>query len=89
MATTISWMIAIYFIVWWITLFVTLPFGVRSQHEDGGGVPGSDPGAPVVPHMRRKLMWTTIISVVIYGLGAWAYRAGWLTVERLAGLMGF
>ena len=33
--------------MWWIVLFLTLPFGVRSQHEDGGGAPGTDPGAPV------------------------------------------
>ena len=89
MITTIAWIVAIYFIVWWITLFVTLPFGVRSQHEDGGGVPGSDPGAPVVPHMRRKLLWTTIIATLAYGHGLWAYRSGILTVERLAGWMGF
>jgi len=89
MYVTIAWMLAIYFIVWWITLFVTLPFGVRSQHEDGGGVPGSDPGAPVTSHMGRKLLWTTILSAVVYGLGLWAYRAGLLTIDRLAGLMGF
>ena len=35
MAYTISTAFAIYFVLWWITLFVTLPFGVRSQHEDG------------------------------------------------------
>ena len=40
---------AIYFVLWWIVLFVTLPFGVRSQHEDGGGAPGTDPGAPSWP----------------------------------------
>lgn len=88
MYTTISWILATYFIVWWITLFVTLPFGVRSQHEDGGGVPGSDPGAPVVPHMRRKLLWTTLISAAAYALGLWGYRSGILTVDYLAGLMG-
>jgi predicted secreted protein len=89
MFTTIAWALAIYFIVWWITLFVTLPFGVRSQHEEGGGVPGSDPGAPVMPHMRRKVMWTTVISLVVYSLGMWGYREGLLTVDRLARLMGF
>ena len=49
MAYTISTAFAIYFVMWWVTLFLTLPFGVRSQHEDGEGAPGTDPGAPVVP----------------------------------------
>ena len=51
MAYTISTAFAIYFVMWWIVLFVTLPFGVRSQHEDGEGVPGTDPGAPVATRM--------------------------------------
>ena len=33
----ISTAFAIYFVMWWIVLFLTLPFGVRSQHEDGEG----------------------------------------------------
>jgi predicted secreted protein len=89
MYVSIIWMLAIYFIIWWLTLFVTLPFGVRSQHEDGGGVPGSDPGAPVTTHMGRKLVWTTFIATIVFGLGQWGYRSGALTIEQLAGLMGF
>ena len=37
--------IAIYFTIWWIVLFAILPWGVRSQHEDGEVVAGTDPGA--------------------------------------------
>ena len=48
MAVQISTALAIYFVIWWIALFLTLPFGVRSQHEDGVGAPGTDPGAPVL-----------------------------------------
>jgi predicted secreted protein len=75
--------------VWWVVLFLTLPFGVRSQHEDGEGAPGTDPGAPVMPRMARKLLWTTIVSAVIFAVGLAAYRAGYLNVERLSKLMGF
>ena len=85
----ISSQLAIYFIVWWVVLFVVLPFGVRSQHEDGGGVEGTDPGAPVAHGMLRKMMWTTLISAVLYGAGFAANRAGVLNVENLARLMGF
>ena len=88
MAIQISTAIAIYFVIWWVTLFVTLPFGVRSQHEDGVGAPGTDPGAPILTRMGRKLIWTTIISAIIYGIAMVAYHAGYLNVERLARLMG-
>src|SRR3954453_146161 len=55
MAYSISTAMAIYFVIWWITLFLTLPFGIRSQHEDGEGVAGTDPGARVMGRMGRKM----------------------------------
>jgi len=88
MAYTISTGFAIYFVLWWIVLFLTLPFGVRSQHEDGGGSLGTDPGAPVASQMGRKLIWTTVLSAAIYAAGLAAYRAGFLSIERLSKLMG-
>jgi predicted secreted protein len=88
MAYTISTGLAIYFVLWWVVLFVTLPFGVRSQHEDGEGIPGTDPGAPVATQMGRKLIWTTALSAVIFAAGLAAYQAGWLSIERLSKLMG-
>jgi len=87
-AYQISTGFAIYFVLWWLVLFLTLPFGIRSQHEDGGGAPGTDPGAPVLARMGRKLLWTTLISAVIFAIAMWAYYAGYLSVERLSKLMG-
>jgi predicted secreted protein len=84
----ISTAFAIYFVFWWITLFLTLPFGVRSQHEDGEAAPGTDPGAPVAPQMGRKLIWTTLISAVLFAASMLAYDAGYLDVERLSKLLG-
>ena len=88
MAYTISTSLAIYFVLWWVVLFLTLPFGVRSQHEEGEGAPGTDPGAPIMARMGRKLIWTTVISAVIFGMGMRAHQAGYLSIERLSKLMG-
>jgi predicted secreted protein len=88
MAYTLSTGFAIYFVMWWIVLFLTLPFGVRSQHEDGEGAPGTDPGAPIATQMGRKLIWTTVISAVLFAAAVFAYNAGYLNVERLTKLMG-
>ena len=38
-----STLIAIYFLIWWITLFAILPWGVRNQEESGDVIPGTDP----------------------------------------------
>ncbi len=86
---TISSAIAIYFVLWWLVLFLVLPFGVRSQSESGEELHGTDPGAPMLAGMGRKVLWTTIVSMVLFAIGAWAYVEGYLNVERLARLMGF
>jgi predicted secreted protein len=88
MIYSISTAFAIYFVIWWIVLFLTLPFGVRSQHEDGGGAPGTDPGAPIATLMGRKLIWTTVLSAVFFAVAWLAYDAGYLNVDRLSRLMG-
>ena len=88
MVYSISTAFAIYFVLWWVVLFVTLPFGVRSQHEDGESVPGTDPGAPVASQMGRKLIWTTAISAIIFASAMLAFNAGYLNIERLSKLMG-
>lgn len=60
--------IAVYFVMWWIVLFAVLPFGVRSQHEAGDVVPGSEPGAPVAPGLLKKALWTTLASAVLFAI---------------------
>jgi predicted secreted protein len=38
--------LAIYFVVWWICLFVVLPFGVKNQVDSGSYIQGTERGAP-------------------------------------------
>jgi predicted secreted protein len=58
--------VAIFFLIWWVVLFAVLPWGIRSQHEGGEIAPGTDPGAPTIPNLRRKLMWTTVVSLLVF-----------------------
>ena len=75
---------AIYFIIWWVVLFAVLPWGVRSQHESGALPAGTDPGAPAVPHLRRKLLWTTVIAGGVYAVWHVVYSYRLITLEQLA-----
>ena len=88
MVYTISTWAAIYFVIWWLTLFTTLPFGVRSQHEEGESTPGTDPGAPVASLIGRKMLWTTIISAIIFAVAMFVYHMGFVSLNGLARLMG-
>jgi predicted secreted protein len=38
--------------------------------------------------MGRKLIWTTVISAVIFAVAMWAYYQGYFNIERLSKLMG-
>ncbi len=60
--------IATYFIIWWVVLFAVLPWGVRTQQEAGEIVPGSAESAPVAPRLLKKMLITTLVSGLIFGL---------------------
>ena len=85
----LSTAIAIYFIIWWVVLFAVLPWGVRSQEESGEIGAGTDPGAPQVPRIWLKLLWTTIAAGVIFAVCAIVYRYRLIPLEDLARLLGF
>jgi predicted secreted protein len=83
---SIAYGLAVYFIFWWITLLVTLPFGVRSNHDTGEmPQPGQDQGAPVVHRLKQKMLWTTGISAALFLLFFANWHFGWLTLEKLPG----
>ena len=58
---------AIYFVIWWITLFAVLPIGMRTQAEAEDIVPGSVESAPARFRGGKVVLVTTIVSAVIYG----------------------
>jgi predicted secreted protein len=61
---------------------------VRSQQEHGAIVPGSDPGAPVMPALKRKLVWTTIIAAIVFALWYVVYSYRLIALDDLAALLG-
>jgi predicted secreted protein len=79
----IATLIAIYFVIWWVVLFAVLPWGVRSQQESGEVAPGTDPGAPAIHRVWRKLLWTTVIASVLYGVLYGSYRFGLIPFDFL------
>jgi predicted secreted protein len=74
----VTTVIAIYFLIWWITLFTVLPFGIRSQHEDDEFAEGTDPGAPIAARIGMKLVWTTIAATIVFGILVAFYKSGLL-----------
>ncbi len=81
--------VAIFFLIWWVVLFAVLPWGVRSQSEGGEVAPGTDPGAPAVPHLGRKLVWTTLVSAAIFAACYVAHVDRLVTLQGLMRPFGF
>ncbi len=63
---TITGALVLYATIWFICLFVLLPFGQRSQADAGEVVPGTPAGAPAAPLLGRKAFWATIMSIAIF-----------------------
>lgn len=63
---SLSLSLATYFIVWWLTLFMVLPFGIKTQEEEGEVVPGSAESAPAMPNLLKKGLITSLIAGVIF-----------------------
>jgi len=65
-----------------------LPWGVRSQEEHGTISRGSDPGAPAIPRLKRKLVWTTIVAAVVFALWYVVFTYRLIALDDLARLLG-
>lgn len=75
--------VAIYFVIWWIALFAVLPWGIRSQVEEGEVVPGTDPGAPKRPRFLFVVLVTTALSAVVFAIFYGIISQEWIGLEDL------
>ncbi|MCS6986687.1 MAG: DUF1467 family protein [Sphingomonadaceae bacterium] len=79
--------LALYLLFWTFTLFLVLPFGIRTSDEVGADlVPGQAESAPHGLSMPRKLLWTTLISAVLFGLFWLNWEREWITREEFLAL---
>ncbi|MFN3509325.1 MAG: DUF1467 family protein [Allorhizobium sp.] len=60
--------LAVYFVIWWLTLFAVLPIGLRTQDDDQNVVPGTVASAPSRFRAARIFLTTTAVSALIYGV---------------------
>jgi len=68
---SLSLSISLYLMIWWMTLFAVLPFGVRTQGEAGEVVPGTPASAPVAPRMLKTFLINTVVATLVFAL-VWA-----------------
>ena len=76
-------MIGIFWVVWWITLFVVLPIGVKTQQEAEDIVPGSPESAPHKSMMWKKVGLTTLLSCIVFAFIYWLMVLSPITLDNI------
>jgi predicted secreted protein len=76
--------LAIYFLLWVLSAFLVMPFGIRT-HDDVGAetIPGQVTSAPVnfnAKLIAKRATWLSLALFVLYYLN---YVQGWVTIEDL------
>ncbi len=67
----------LFVLIWWTALFAVLPFGTRPVAEADSSTGWR--GAPERPRMGRKILITTAIAVVLWGLCYLVIASGWIS----------
>ncbi|HVL21582.1 MAG TPA: DUF1467 family protein [Amaricoccus sp.] len=80
---TITGAIVLFVVIWFVTLLVTLPIGLRTQGEAGEVVPGTPSSAPADPMIGKKLFWTTVVTFALWVPLCAVIRWGGLTVRDI------
>lgn len=76
--------IAVYFLIWVMTAFILLPFGVRTADEAGvEKVQGQADSAPVNFRPQRLIVRATLIAIILTTLFVLNFEYGWITAEDL------
>ena len=76
--------LAIYVLFWTLSLFLVLPFGVRTAEEAGeAAAPGHAESAPHSFSLPRVLLRAALLGAAMTALYVANYVYGWLTVEDL------
>ena len=77
-------MLAIYVLFWAFSVFLVLPWGVRTTREAGGDhIPGQAESAPNAFRLGRLLVRVTIVATLLFALFVANYIYGWVTPQML------
>ena len=73
--------VVVFIIIWWLILFMVLPWGIsRTENPEAG----HDPGAPARPMVVRKLLITTGLTIVLFGIFMAVVGSGDVSLQDLS-----
>ncbi|MCJ8322530.1 MAG: DUF1467 family protein [Rhizobiales bacterium] len=72
--------IAVFFVIWWVSFVAMANIGVKSQEEAGHIVKGTPAGAPHTIHLWRKFMWVTLVAAIVTAFIYWVIEYSGFTL---------
>jgi predicted secreted protein len=73
--------IVLFIIIWWLTLFLVLPWGIRRTENPEEG---HDQGAPARPMLVRKLLITSGITIILFAAVYGVIEMSGISLRELA-----
>lgn len=70
--------IVVFVIIWWMVFFCMLPVGIRHAEQNDQG---HMPGAPLNPDVKKKLLWTTLVTLPFFAGMMWLINSGLITFK--------
>jgi predicted secreted protein len=75
--------IVLFAVMWFMVFFVALQIGARSQADEGDIVPGTPASAPSEVRLKRKIVATTMVTVVLWSVVASVILSGAITLRDI------
>ncbi|HDZ82011.1 MAG TPA: DUF1467 family protein [Roseobacter sp.] len=79
--------VVLFCVIWAMVFMIALPIRVQTQGDLGHVVEGTHAGAPEHHHLKKKAVWTTVISVVLWAVLTGIILSGWFTVADVEDLL--
>lgn len=73
--------LVLFAVIWFMTLFLTLPIRLQTQGDKGEVEPGTHAGAPADFSFKRRARLVTLIALPIWAVIAWIIISGAITVR--------
>ncbi len=80
--------LVLYAIVWFMLFLIILPIRVQTQGDLKDVVPGTHAGAPEKHHLKKKALWCTGLSFLIWGAFVAIILSGVISVDNLEDWLG-
>ncbi|PWE33336.1 DUF1467 domain-containing protein [Maritimibacter sp. 55A14] len=80
---TITGAIVLFAVIWFLCLFIALQVRITSQSEDGHVEPGTPASAPAHIDMKRRFLWVTAVTVVLWAIACAVIMAEIITIQDI------